>query len=195
MVSPYAVLFTAHGLTACELTEDDLPALQAFFEANPLYFESVHGESPGPGTAREVFDDAPPPEMSFSKKFLVGFHDVDDRLVGVAEIVSNLLAFGVWHIGLFVVATSRHGNGDARALHDAMAEWFRLQGVEWVRLGVVEGNTRAERFWEGCGYREVRKRHGMVMGRQTNTVRVMLKPLAGGTVEEYLSLVPRDRPD
>jgi len=26
-------------------------------------------------------------------------------------------------------------------------------------------------------------------------VRVMVKPLAGGTIEEFLSLVPRDRPE
>ncbi|MDX2219960.1 MAG: GNAT family N-acetyltransferase [Burkholderiales bacterium] len=195
MPSEYATLFTARGLTAYELTEEDLPALQSFFEANPLYFESVNGEPPGPGAAREVFDDSPPPEMAFSKKFLVGFHDAEDRLVGIAEIVSNLLAFSVWHIGLFVIATARHGNGDARALHDALVHWCALQGVEWMRLGVVEGNIRAERFWAQCGYIETRKRHGLVMGQRTNTVRVMLKPLAGGTVEEYLSLVPRDRPD
>lgn len=195
MVSSYATLFTARGLVACELTEADLPALQAFFEANPLYFEAVNGEPPGPDAARETFDDAPPPEMSFSKKFLVGFHDTDDRLVGVAEIVSNLLAFGVWHIGLFIVETARHGKGDARVLHDALVHWCSLQGVRWMRLGVVEGNARAERFWERCGYVETRKRHGLVMGRRTNTVRVMLKPLAGGTVDEYLALVPRDRPD
>jgi hypothetical protein len=31
--------------------------------------------------------------------------------------------------------------------------------------------------------------------KQGNTLRVMFKPLAGGTLEEYLSLVPRDRPE
>jgi hypothetical protein len=35
----------------------------------------------------------------------------------------------------------------------------------------------------------------MQMGKLTNTVRVMAKPLAGGTLEEFLSLVPRDRPE
>jgi RimJ/RimL family protein N-acetyltransferase len=192
---PYSLLFRANSLAAHELTPDDLPALQAFFAANPLYFESVNGEPPNAGTAREVFDDAPPPEMSFSRKFLIGLFDAQGQLVAVAEVVSNLLAFGVWHIGLFVVETSRHGNGDARAIHDAMTHWFSLQGVQWVRLGVVEGNTRAERFWERCGYTETRKRHGLVMGQRTNTVRVMVNSLAGGTVDEYLALVPRDRPD
>jgi hypothetical protein len=35
----------------------------------------------------------------------------------------------------------------------------------------------------------------MKMGRNTNTVRVMAKPLAGGTLAEYFSLVERDRLD
>jgi hypothetical protein len=35
----------------------------------------------------------------------------------------------------------------------------------------------------------------MQMGKLTNTVRVMVKLLAGGTIEEFLSLVPRDRPE
>lgn len=188
------VLFRAAGCDAIELTADELPALQAFFDANPLYFESVHGEPPGADAAREVLDDAPPPEMSYSRKFLIGFQDADSRLVGMAEVVTNLLAVGVWHIGLYIIATARHGNGEARALHDALVHWFSLQGAQWVRLGVVEGNTRAERFWEHCGYAEVRKRHGLVMGKRTNTVRVMLKPLAGGTTDDYLALVPRDRP-
>jgi len=188
-------LFRTADCEAIELGADDLPELQAFFEANPLYFESVNGEPPGSDAAREVLDDAPPPEMSYSTKFLIGFHDAKGRMVAVVEVISNLLAFGVWHIGLFIVAPSRHGNGDARAIHDAMAHWFSLQGAQWMRLGVVKGNARAERFWERCGYVETRQRQGLVMGKRTNTVGVMMKPLAGGTVDEYLALVPRDRPD
>ena len=38
-------------------------------------------------------------------------------------------------------------------------------------------------------------REGMTMGQRTNAVRVLVKPLAGGTHEAYLSLVPRDQPD
>jgi hypothetical protein len=32
------------------------------------------------------------------------------------------------------------------------------------------------------------------MGSKKNVLRVMVKPLAGGTVDEYLGLVQRDRP-
>jgi hypothetical protein len=33
------------------------------------------------------------------------------------------------------------------------------------------------------------------MGRLTNNVRVMFKPLAGGSLAQYLALVERDRQD
>jgi len=57
------------------------------------------------------------------------------------------------------------------------------------------GNERAERFWEKLGYREVRKRLAVQMGQRTNDLRVMVKPLQGASVDEYLTLVSRDRPE
>ena len=62
-----------------------------------------------------------------------------------------------------------------------------------MRLGVVQGNTRAERFWTSLGYITIRERPGVQMGARSVTVRVMVKPLSDSTLEEYLSLVPRDR--
>jgi len=73
--------------------------------------------------------------------------------------------------------------------------WAMANGAKWLRLGVVRGNSRGERFWESAGYIQTRLRHGVAFGAQTNTLRVMFKPLARGTLEEYLSLVPRDRPE
>ena len=60
---------------------------------------------------------------------------------------------------------------------------------------MVAGNARAESFWESAGFVEVRRRDGVAMGRKVNTVRVMVKPLAGATLPAYLALVARDRPD
>ena len=64
----------------------------------------------------------------------------------------------------------------------------------WMRLGVVAGNGRAERFWEKCGFVEVRRREELMMGAKINTVRVMVKPLAGGALPDYLAAVKRDNP-
>jgi hypothetical protein len=113
----------------------------------------------------------------------------------MANVVEDLLASGVWHIGTFIVATSRHGTGDAQALYRGLEQWASANGANWLRLGVVTGNTRAERFWLSEGYVGTRTREGLPFGRQTRTVRIMVKPLAGGTLAEYLSIVPRDRPE
>jgi hypothetical protein len=59
---------------------------------------------------------------------------------------------------------------------------------------VVQGRLRAERFWERQGYVTTKLREGVVMGQRINTLRVMVKPLSGNTVQDYLGLVPRDRP-
>ena len=39
------------------------------------------------------------------------------------------------------------------------------------------------------------ERVGVEMGRRTNTLRLMIKPLAGAAPQQYLSIVPRDRPE
>ena len=188
-------LFTVDSVACTELTEGELPRLQEFLEANPAYYIAVNGRPPGPNEAREEFEFALPAEWPFEKKWLLLFRRVDGSIVGVAGLISDLFARGVWHIGLFMVATSLHGSGTARVLYGELESWMRSRGGRWVRLGVVEGNRRAERFWESLGYVETRKRVGVPMGQQVNDLRVMAKPLAGGAISEYLDLVIRDRPD
>lgn len=188
-------LFKAGPFRAVELAARDIPALQRFFEENPEYFFAVGGEPPRPDEAREEFDFMPPPDYPFERKWLIGFLDASGAMMGMAGGLSNLFSEGVWHIGLFVVATRLHGSGAALEMHRGLEGWMRDGGARWVRLGVVEGNARAERFWEKAGYLDARKRHGVEMGKMVNTLRVMAKPLAGGGLEEYLSRVARDRPD
>jgi hypothetical protein len=86
-------------------------------------------------------------------------------------------------------------SGDAHALYRGLEAWAVSNGAAWLRLGVVQGNARAERFWQSLGYVQTRTRGGVQIGRQTNTLRVMFKPFANGTQESYLLLVPRDRPE
>jgi hypothetical protein len=72
---------------------------------------------------------------------------------------------------------------------------MRGNGARWTRLGVVEGNARAERFWEKTGYVEVRKRRDYPVGERLATLRMMVKLPEDGSLDEYLERVPRDRPE
>ena len=184
-----------HGVRTVELTSEHGAKLQVFFDANPQYFLAVNGEPAGLAEAHEEIHGEPPAGWSFTKKWLVGYVNSGSAIVAMANVTSDLLAFGVWHIGFFIVATERHGSGDAQALYRGLESWACTNGANWLRIGVVQGNSRAERFWESLGYIQTRTRGGVEMGKLTNTLRVMVKSLAGGTVEQYLALVERDRPE
>lgn len=185
-------LFRAGHFRAFEMAAGDVPGVQRLFEANPGYHQLVGGRPPMPDEAVAEFEARPP--FDFTRKWFIGFRDEKGDVVGVADLISDIFGKDVWTVGLFFVATRLHGGGAARVLYDAMEDWMRSQGARWLRLGVVEGNARGARFWEKVGYIDVRKRGGVEIGARVNTLRVMAKPLAGGTVAEYLALVTRDRP-
>jgi GNAT superfamily N-acetyltransferase len=188
-------LFTAGEGHASEVTGAEVPEVQRFLEANPEYYLRVSGGPPGPDAAQEELEALPPAEWDFTRKSLVAFRDASGAIIGLAEMVANLFAAGVWHIGLFIIATRLHGTGTAQLWYGALESWLRSQGCQWIRLGVAQGNTPAERFWQKLGYLELRKRPGVQLGEQVHTIRVLMKPLAGRSVSDYLSLVARDRPE
>jgi GNAT superfamily N-acetyltransferase len=181
------------GLKTIELTPERAPLLQKFFEDYPAYFLATSGEPAGPAEALEEITGALPAGWSFTKKWVIGYTDETGALAAMVNVVTDLLASSVFHIGTFVVATDRHGNGNAQALHQGLVDWAVEAGAAWLRLGVVQGNARAERFWATLGYIPVRERPGILMGKRTVTVRNMVKPLKGGQLEDYFGLVPRDR--
>jgi GNAT superfamily N-acetyltransferase len=188
-------LFAAGAYRAVELGAEDVPDLQHFFDLNPEYFVAVGGQPATPAEAHQEIHGALPAGWPYTKRWSIGFVDEMHTLIGMADVVSDLLATGVWHIGLFIVASALHGRGVAQSLYHALECWAVDRGALWLRLGVVEGNARAERFWERCAYVEMRKRDNFEVGKLVRTIRVMAKPLAAGTLAEYLALVPRDRPE
>lgn len=194
MAAPTATVFATPRYSARELREDDVPLLQALLEANPEYSLAVNGRLPHPDEAFVEFVEQPPAHLQPGRRWFMGLFDADDTLVGVCVVVENLGAPRVWHLAWLLVATALHGSGVAQAVYEAMEAWARQGGAQWLRLGVVQGNVRAERFWERQGFLQVRTREGMDTGGRLNTIRVMAKPLAGGTLDRYLALMPRDQP-
>lgn len=187
------LLHSSTGLVAREITLVDVEQLQAFFVENPEYFHIVHGCAPQPDEARNEIDDSLPEGWSFTRKWKIGYFDGTGALVAMVSIVSDLLASRVWHIGLFMVASALQGRGIARQLHRELADWAAGQGARWLRLSVVFENLRAEGFWRACGYVEARTRDGIELGQLRHRVRIMIKPLSSDSLEDYRTLMPRDR--
>ncbi|PTT79875.1 GNAT family N-acetyltransferase [Pelomonas sp. HMWF004] len=178
---------------AVELTPAHAPLLQRFFDENPAYFLATSGAPAGPAEALEEITSELPPETPFTKKWVIGYVGAGS-LFAMVNVITDLLATSIFHIGTFILATSRHGTGDAQVLNRSIEDWAVANGAVWMRLGVVQGNLRAERFWARQGYLPVRERPGIEMGSRVVTVRNMVKPLGDSDLEEYFALAPRDRP-
>jgi GNAT superfamily N-acetyltransferase len=189
------MLFAADPFVVRPLAREELPALQALFEANPGYFVRVGGQPPRPDEAQQAFDELPPPHLGHGERWFAGIFDDRGALRGLVIVVSDLSARGVWHIALFFLDDAAHGTGVAGRLHAALEAWARAGGAQWLRLAVIVGNVPAERFWAKCGYAEVRTRPYVNASGAAVTARVLVKPLAGGTLESYLARVPRDAQD
>jgi GNAT superfamily N-acetyltransferase len=212
------VLFSGGGLAARPLRREEIPRLQAFYAANPEYFLAINGKAPPADLAAIEFDEVPPPHLSFARQYCLGLFaagdgdvgdgdasdgDVGDSaasggeagaLEGVALVTVDLCAQGVWHLGLFIIATRLHGHGVAAPVYAALEDWVRRGGARYLRLGVVVGNERGERFWRRQGFVRISQKEGIDTGGRLNTVQRMLKPLADDSIEAYLQAVPRDRP-
>ncbi|MEP6669299.1 MAG: GNAT family N-acetyltransferase [Chthoniobacter sp.] len=188
-------IFESAGYYGRELIAAEVPRVQALFDAHPAYFLATNGRRAKPDEAQVEFADFPPAHLTFTQRWFAGLFNRDDELIGVAVVVSDLCAAQVWHIALFLVATHLHGRGVGSEIFVALEAWMRASGAKWLRLGVVEGSARAERFWARHGFQQVRVRAGVETGGRLNHIRVLVKPLGASGVAEYLALVPRDQPD
>lgn len=191
-------LFQTADLQARELAEAELPALQAFYDANPAYFMAVNGRPAGPDDARLEWEEQPPAHLSFTRRWFMGLYahrQSGAPLAGVVVVLSDLCVPQAWHLGLFIIATELHGRDVAGPAYQALEDWARAQGARWMRLGVVQGNSRAEAFWTRQGFIELRTREGVDTGGRINTLSVRLKPLrADAALDDYLRQAPRDQP-
>jgi GNAT superfamily N-acetyltransferase len=194
-MQPTLFLFDSPFLGAKVLSEADISQLQALFDANPEYFFATNGLGPTPDAAQIEFDERPPTHLTFSDRFVLGLFDHGDSLRGVVIVIQDLGAKSVWHISLFLVATALQGNGVGAEIYVALERWMQKKGALWIRLGVVQGNTPAERFWAKHGFTLARKRENVDTGGRLNTVCVMVKSLLNEPLPTYFALVPRDQPD
>jgi len=170
--------------------------LQAFYEANPEYWHVTHGHPPEAGEAAAGFDFRPPPEMPYRDQLTWLLRErATRRIIGIASVLTDLLAPGVSHLSFFMVESSRHGSGLAVEIYQAYEAWAIEHDARWLRLGVVAANQRAIAFWRRRGYAEVKRREGFTLGALTHQLIVMIKPVPPNTIAEFLLAVPRDRPD
>ncbi|MGH6609779.1 MAG: GNAT family N-acetyltransferase [Burkholderiaceae bacterium] len=185
--------FSTDEFVVKQARREEMPELQIFSEANPEYWLLTHGHPPAADDAIRGFESNPPPDMRYSEHLQFLVRSVPTmKIVGQIDVATDLRATGVYHLGFFMTATNMHGTGFSQRLYRAYEQWAVERGARWLRLGVVQANARAEAFWRNLGYVEVRRQVDYVLGDLSHVLLVMVKPIAGETLRDYLEVVPRD---
>lgn len=133
------------------LTENDRTIIEKFFEKASDYAILERGFS-NPQLETESFINDLPPAKKLTDKFNYGIFDKNNNLVGVIDLIKDFPTKGEFMLGLleFVPAVRHQGLG--KAVHKILIEKVRDLGAKSLRIGVLEVNNSAIKFWKSLGY-------------------------------------------
>ncbi len=169
-------LFSCGDEIALEITPEDMPALQALLECSADYYNLIENHAPGPDAAISLVNDGPP-GWGMENKILIGIFSQGGTLVAVLEGMRHYPRQNIFWIGLLLVDPSRRGQGLGERIMTGFEGWARSQGARQIRLGVVDVNKKALRFWQRIGFEQVGKKGSLYLGQQEHVVYGMKKKL------------------
>lgn len=144
------------GYSVVRLTAADAADLQDLFERCTDFHELSEGAPTRPTAGAEELA-ALPPGKDLLDKFPFGVYAAPGRMVGYLELMRDYPAASEWWIGLLMLDPAVRRGGLGGRIYSAAAEWVGAQGGTVIRLGVLEQNPGAVRFWERQGFRELRR--------------------------------------
>lgn len=125
--------------------------------AAPRYSQAVAGKLPSVEDVPQMFAGLPPGYGS-SDQFFFGIY-LGERMIGCTDVLRGWKHPKQSMIGLLLFDESFQGHGYGRQacgmIEDIVRSW---EGMESLRVGVIETNTQAHAFWRKMGFRETGER-------------------------------------
>jgi RimJ/RimL family protein N-acetyltransferase len=84
---------------------------------------------------------------------------LDNQYVGIIDFLSNNPNDNCPWIGLLMIHGKFHSQGYGKLVYTLFEERLKQQGYTKVRIGVMEENKAAKRFWIAMGFRFYAKKH------------------------------------
>lgn len=133
------------------LTEEDVSGIYELCRQNPQYYRHC----PPFVTEQSIRKDmqALPPRKTPEDKYYLGYFE-RDRLIAVMDLIDRCPGEDMVFIGFFMMDCSLQGQGIGSGIIGELCGYLSRAGRSAVRLGWVEGNLQAERFWHKNGFEE-----------------------------------------
>ncbi len=153
---------------------------QAFriFLSNSAYFMMMNGKAPGRETLKAALRERPEEVLAQDKHFCLVMAETDGTMqpAAVVDWLDDFPKKGTRYLGLFMTDAPLHGTGESFEILTWILKGFQREWVSQVRLGVLEANERALRFWAKAGFLPIKTvEHGQ--GLLSHRIRVLEKQL------------------
>lgn len=126
------------------LSEQDVDEIYRLCNNNTLYYEYCP-----PFVTREIILSdmyALPPGKDYNDKYYLGFYD-REKLIAVMDLILHYPNQTTAFIGFFMTDVSVQNQGVGTRIIDDLCLSLKNLGFTHIRLGWMQKNPQAERFW------------------------------------------------
>lgn len=138
------------------------------------YFILSGGQLPSKDDMDNIFTDLPP-NKTLTDKFVFGVYR-SNKLIGIIDIIRNFPTIGVWTIGVLLLDPEERGKGLGTVIHQSLVKWAKKLGAKKFRIGVIEENYKAYKFWIKLGYTKTESKKTNIVSKN-QVVNIMMRKL------------------
>ena len=154
------------------LKKGDIYDIQNLCERCSDYFCIDQGSGPDRDEGRKILEILPP-QKGIRDKFVLGVYNTEKRLIGLIDIVKNYPTENEWMLGFLLIDPDERNKGLGKLLHNALIYWVRNEKGKKIRIGVLNENEKAFRFWSSLGYKLINKNKLQRKGKEDKEILVM----------------------
>lgn len=161
MTTPFPT--ESQQLRYTQTTEADFPQLLEVYNSNPFYMEISEGKPvlTLDDVRRDFHDNA-----SFEHNYAISIRQKQaEQIIGLAQFILNNPRDSKPWLGLLIVHQAKQGEGIAKEFMQTLKDWYRENGYEELRLGVLEKNIKVQPFYEKLGFVQYEVRETEKLGR------------------------------
>lgn len=176
MITERLVFLKGETLNVKKLANDNLEDIKCLCNRSRDYFLMVDKKLPDEATAISFLKDLPPGK-TYEDKYLLGIYSsINNKLIALVDIIKDYHNIGEWMLGLLLIDEQERRRGLGIAIHDFIKDWVKEYNGHLLKVGVLEVNSKALKFWSKIGYQETR-RVNMEFGGVDEVVIVMEQQL------------------
>ena len=135
----------------------------------------ILGEGTIPDSCDELLYDLPP-NVKLDQKVIVGAFQ-EDQLVGLVDCLLSFPEQDTSMIGLLLVDSGCRGMGIGANLFQHVVDLSKEKRMKRIRIGVMESNQGALKFWSRMGFVHVDTKGPVTYGERTHMIHVMINEL------------------